>query len=94
MRFVLIGHHSPEWIGRAKERGEQAHAMCKALNIAVETTYYTQGEFDYVTTIDAPDAEAASAFAFAYMRKGFGRVQVMRAFSADEVNKFMLATGQ
>lgn len=89
MRFVLIGRHSAEWVGRARERGAQAHDMCKALGITVEASLYTQGEFDFVTTINSPSAEAASAFAFGYMRKGFGRVQVMRAFTADEVATFM-----
>lgn len=83
MKFVLIGTHAPEWIGRTEERGRRAFAKCKALGIAVLGNYFTQGQFDFVTIIDAPSPEAASAFSIWYMKEGFGRVQTLLAYDAE-----------
>lgn len=92
MRFVLIGNHAPAWIARAAERGARAHAMCQRLGIAVEASYYTQGQYDFVTVIDAPDAETASAFSLWYAEQGFGRVQTMRAYTGGEVDALVART--
>lgn len=80
MNFVLIGTHSPAWIGRTAARGKRAYAKCKTLGIAVIGNYFTQGRFDFVTIIDAPSPEAASAFSIWYMKQGFGRVETLLAY--------------
>jgi len=82
MKFILIGTHSPDWIGRTEERGERAFAKCKALGLTVLGNYFTQGQFDFVTIIEAPAPEAASAFSIWYMQQGFGRVQTLLAYDA------------
>jgi uncharacterized protein with GYD domain len=83
MKFVLIGTHSPEWIGRTQERGHRAFAKCQALGISVIGNYFTQGQFDFVTVIEAPTPEDASAFSIWYMKQGFGRVQTLLAYDAE-----------
>jgi uncharacterized protein with GYD domain len=85
MKFVLIGTHAPEWIARNEERGRRALDTTRKLGITVDVSYYTQGAYDFVTIIDAPDAETASAFSLWYARQGFGRVQTMRAYAAAEM---------
>ena len=83
MKFVLIGTHSPEWIDKMQERGRHAFAKCQALGIAVLGNYFTQGQFDFVTIIEAPAPEIASAFSIWYMKQGFGRVQTLLAYDAE-----------
>jgi uncharacterized protein with GYD domain len=83
MKFVLIGTHSAEWIDRTQERGQRAFAKCKALGISVLANYFTQGQFDFVTVIESPSAESASAFSIWYMKQGFGRVQTLLAYDAE-----------
>jgi uncharacterized protein with GYD domain len=85
MKFVLIGTHAPEWIARNEERGRRALEMTRRLGITVELSYYTQGAYDFVTIIDAPDADTASAFALWYASQGFGRVQTLRGYTAAEM---------
>jgi uncharacterized protein with GYD domain len=86
MKFVLIGTHRPEWIARGEERGAKAYAMIEKLKMKVECSYYTQGQFDFVTIVEAPDAETASMFSLWYAQQGFGSVQTMRAFSGAEMS--------
>ena len=83
MKFILIGTHAPEWVGRTQERGQRAHAKCQALGITVVGNYFTQGQFDFVTIIEAPTPESASAFSIWYMTQGFGRVQTLLAYEAE-----------
>ena len=83
MKFVLIGTHAPEWIGQTEERGRRAFAKCQALGITVVGNYFTQGQFDFVTVIEAPSPETASAFSIWYMTQGFGRVQTLLAYDAE-----------
>jgi len=83
MKFVLIGTHSPEWIGQTEERGRRAFEKCQALGIAVLANYFTQGQFDFVTIIEAPSPETASAFSIWYMKQGFGRVETLLAYDAE-----------
>jgi uncharacterized protein with GYD domain len=82
MKFVLIGTHSAEWIGRSEERGGRAYAKTRDLGIAVLGNYFTQGQYDFVTIIEAPDPASASAFSIWYMQQGFGRVETMLAYDA------------
>lgn len=88
MKFVLIGTHSPEWMGsKAPERSAMAFEKVKALGLEVKVNYFTQGQFDFVTIVDAPDPESASAFSLWYMQQGFGRIQTMRAYDSDEFSR-------
>jgi uncharacterized protein with GYD domain len=63
MKYVLLGTLSPEWVGRQSERVGKAKAKLDKLGIKVESIEYTQGCYDFVDIVDAPNAEAMLAFA-------------------------------
>lgn len=84
MKFILIGTHAPAWVGRSRERTPLAIAKCRDLGIAVLGNYFTQGQFDFVTILEAPDPASASAFSIWYMEQGYGRVQTLLAYDAQE----------
>lgn len=87
MKFVLIGTHSPLWVGRHEERSPRAFAKCNELGITVIANYFTQGQYDYVTIVEAADPESVSAFSVWYMQEEFGRVQTMLAYDAEGFNR-------
>ena len=49
--------------------------------------YYTQGQYDFVDVVDAPNPEAVLAFSVWYANKGFGRLQSMPAFDEKAMDK-------
>ena len=82
MKYVLLGTLSPEWAGKQSERFGKAKAKLDKLGIKVESIHYTQGHYDFVDIVDAPNAEAMLAFSVWYAGQGLGRVQSMPAFDA------------
>jgi uncharacterized protein with GYD domain len=83
MKYVLLGTLSPEWAGRQSERIGKAKAKLDKLGIKVESIQYTQGYYDFVDIVDAPNAEAMLAFSVWYATQGLGRIQSMPAFDAE-----------
>jgi uncharacterized protein with GYD domain len=83
MKYVLLGTLSPEWAGRQSERIGKAKAKLDKLGIKVDSIQYTQGYFDFVDIVDAPNAEAMLAFSVWYATQGLGRIQSMPAFDAE-----------
>jgi len=66
-------------------RAEAAEQLATAFGGALEQIYWTMGPYDIVAISEAPDDEAASAFALALGSQGNLRSMTLRAFSADEV---------
>jgi len=83
MRYVLLGQLGADWIMRHRERVDSVMKKFDELGITLETWYYTQGAFDFIDIIDAPDAESVLAFSAWYGGRGMGRVQSMPAFDGD-----------
>ncbi|MBY3300350.1 GYD domain-containing protein [Rhizobium laguerreae] len=95
MRFVLIGNHGSEWVlSKAEERRLSSMEKCSELGLKVEFNAFTQGQYDFVTVIDALDPETVSAFSLWFNEKGFGRIQTMRAFDAEEFKTVLARAGR
>ncbi len=86
MKYVLLGSLSAEWATRQKDRFSSAKAKLDDLGITLECVCYTQGTYDFVDIIDAPDATAALAFSVWYAKQGYGRVVTMPAFSDADMD--------
>lgn len=82
MKYVLLGNLNAEWASRQAERVDKAKAKLDKLGIAIESIHYTQGYYDFVDTVDAPNPEAMLAFSVWYAAQGMGRIQSMPAFDA------------
>src|SRR3546814_8804180 len=80
MRFVLLGNLSADWATRQSERTSSAKKKLKELGMTLESVNYTQGAYDFVDIVEAPDAEAMLAFSVWYAKQGFGRICTMPAF--------------
>lgn len=87
MKYVLLGTLGGSWAGKQTQRTTHARDKLKELGIKLESILYTQGPYDFVDVIEAPDAEAALAFSVWYARQGFGRITTMPAFDDATMKK-------
>jgi uncharacterized protein with GYD domain len=55
--------------------------------------YWTQGQYDLIATIEAPDEESAAAFGLAIASGGNIRIQTLRAFNKNEMNTILAKMG-
>jgi uncharacterized protein with GYD domain len=83
MKYVLLGTLSPEWALKQSERTSKARGKLEKLGIRLESVHYTQGAYDFVDIVDAPNPEALVTFSVWYAAQGLGRLQSMPAFSAE-----------
>ena len=82
MKYVLLGNLSAEWASKQADRIGKAKAKLERLGIKLESIHYTQGHYDFVDVVDAPNPEAMLAFSVWYSTQGLGRIQTMPAFDA------------
>jgi uncharacterized protein with GYD domain len=80
MKYVLLGNLSPEYASKQSERVKKAKAKLDKLGIKIESIHYTQGYYDFVDIVDAPNPEAMLAFSVWYSTQRLGRIQSMPAF--------------
>ena len=82
MKYVLLGTLGPEWASKQSERVDKAKAKLEKLGIKLESVHYTQGKYDFVDVVDAPNPEAMLSFSIWYVTQGLGRIQSLPAFDA------------
>ena len=82
MKYVLLGNLSPEYASKQTERVGKVKAKLDKLGIKIESIHYTQGYYDFVDIVEAPNPEALLAFSVWYSTQGLGRIQSMPAFEA------------
>jgi uncharacterized protein with GYD domain len=82
MKYVLLGNLSPEWASKQSDRTSKAKTKLDKLGIKIESIHYTQGYYDFIDIVDAPNPEAMLAFSVWYAAQGMGRIQSMPAFDA------------
>ena len=83
MKYVLLGNLSSEWASKQADRIGKAKARLDKLGIKIESIHYTQGHYDFVDIVDAPNPEAMLAFSVWYSTQGLGRIQSMPAFDTN-----------
>jgi uncharacterized protein with GYD domain len=80
MKYVLLGSLGADSLAKQKKRTANARAKLKELGIKIESVYYTQGVYDFVDVVEAPDAEAMLAFSVWYGQQGYGTLTSCPAF--------------
>lgn len=55
--------------------------------------YWTQGQYDLVSIIEAPDETSATAFGLAIASAGNVRLETLRAFNRDEMDHILAKLG-
>lgn len=93
MKYVLLGALSPTSLARQEKRAANARKKAKDLGIKLESVFYTQGPFDFVDIVDAPNAEAILAFSVWYGQQGYGKIVTCPAFDERAMVKALKTGG-
>ena len=93
MKYVLLGTLSSESLTKQQRRITTARAKLKELGMKLESVYYTQGQFDFVDVVDAPNAEAMLAFSVWYSQQGYGKLMSLPAFDERTMVKALSRGG-
>lgn len=74
-------------------RADAAREGAKKFGASMTQIYWTVGQYDLVTVIEAPNDESATAFALATSSAGNVRTQTLRAFTREEMNAILARLG-
>ena len=88
--YVVLANFTDQGIRSAKEspkRAEAFKAMAKTFGVTVKELVWTQGRYDIVTIVDAPDEASFMSLTMSLGALGNVRTESLRAFSADEMTK-------
>ena len=94
--YVLLTKFTDQGIRSAKDSPKRAEAfkkMAETFGETVRELFWTQGRYDIVTVVEAPDEISATALNLSVSALGNVRTESLRAFSAVEmmtiVNKML-----
>ena len=86
--YVTLVNFTHQGIQNIKDTIKRADAFKAAATKAgctVKEIYWTQGQYDSVTILDAPDDASATALLMSLGKLGNVRTQTLRAFTAAEL---------
>ena len=90
--YIVRGNFTDQGIRAVKDttkRAEAFKAMAKKAGATVKELYWTLGQFDLMTVVEAPDDATLTALLLSAGALGNLRTQSLRAFSADEMGKIV-----
>jgi uncharacterized protein with GYD domain len=86
--YITLLNYTDQGIRNVQETTKRAQAftsMAGKVGVKVRDVFWTLGEYDLVSIVDAPDDETAIALLLGVGSLGNVRSQTLRAFSADEM---------
>ena len=86
--YVVLSKFTDQGIRNVKESPKRAEAfkqMAQTLGVTVKEIFWTQGRYDIVTIVEAPDEASAMSLDLSLGALGNVRTETLRAFSAAEM---------
>ena len=86
--YIVLATFTDQGIKNAKDSPKRAEAfrqMAKTFGVTVKDIFWTQGRYDIVTVIEAPDEFSATALNLSLSALGNIRIESLRAFSAADM---------
>lgn len=90
--YVILGKYTLQGIRKIKETTKRADAfrnLAKRMKVKVKDIYWTMGQYDVVTIIDAPDDATATRLLLAAGSLGNVQTETLRAYDANEIGKIL-----
>src|SRR5712672_3226197 len=87
--YVVLANFTDQGVRSAKDSPKRAEAfrkMAETFGVTVKELFWTQGRYDIVTILDAPDEFAATALNLNLSALGNVRTESLRAFSVAAVS--------
>jgi uncharacterized protein with GYD domain len=86
--YITLAKLTQQGITNIKDTTKRADAyktLAKQFGCTVKEIFWTQGQYDMVAIVDAPDDASATALAMSVGKLGNIRTQTLRAFTAAEL---------
>jgi uncharacterized protein with GYD domain len=90
--YVVLASFTDQGVRNAKESPKRAEAfkdLAKTFGVTIREIVWTQGRYDIVTIVDAPDEASFMSLTLSLARLGNIRTESLRAFSAAEMTKIV-----
>ncbi|APG06819.1 uncharacterized protein with GYD domain [Bradyrhizobium sp. JR7.2] len=90
--YVVLGSFTDQGVRNVKDSPKRADAfkeMAKTFGVTVKEIVWTQGRYDVVTVLEAPDEAAAMSLSLSLSALGNVRTETLRAFSAADMTKIV-----
>jgi uncharacterized protein with GYD domain len=90
--YIVLGSFTDQGVRTVKDTTKRAEALRdlgKKFGVTVKDVYWTLGQYDVATVLEAPDDAAITALGLTLGALGNIRTQTLRAFSADEMGKIL-----
>src|SRR5713226_8023256 len=90
--YVVLTNFTDQGIRNAKDSPKRADAfkqLAKTFGVTVKDIFWTQGRYDIVTIVEAPDEASAMSLNLSLGALGNVRTESLRAFSAAEMTKIV-----
>src|SRR3954452_14642366 len=90
--YVVLANFTNQGIRNAKDSPKRAQAfkeMAKDFGVTVRELVWTQGRYDIVTILEAPDEVSMMALNVSAGALGNIRTETLRAFSMEDVTKIV-----
>ena len=90
--YVVLTKFTDQGIRNVKDSPKRAEAfkeMAKTFGVTVKELAWTQGRYDVVSFIEAPDESAAMSLSLSLGALGNVRSETLRAYSAAEMTKIV-----
>jgi len=90
--YIVLGNFTDQGIRGVKDTRKRAEAfkgMAQKVGVKVKELYWTLGQYDIVTIIEAPDEQTATALGLSAGSLGNIRTQTLRAFGSEEIGSIL-----
>lgn len=90
--YIVLGQFTDQGIRNVKEttrRAEALKTMATKVGATVKEVYWTLGQYDVATIVEAPDDASVNTLLLSVGALGNVRTQTLRAFSTDEMGQIL-----
>ena len=90
--YLVLGHYTDQGIRNIKDTTKRAEAIrevARKCGVTIKEVYWTLGQYDLVTILEAPDDASVTAFGLSAGAQGNVRTQTLRAYSAEEMARIL-----
>ena len=90
--YVVLAKFTDQGVKNAKDSPKRAEAfkqMAKTFGATVKDIFWTQGRYDIVMIVEAPDEHSSTALNLSLSALGNIRTESLRAFSSEDMMKIV-----
>jgi uncharacterized protein with GYD domain len=90
--YVILANWTDQGIRNVKDtipRAQHFRNLCEQRGVKVLSFYWTQGRYDNIVVVEAPEEQAVMASIFASCQMGNIRSETLRAFNESDMSAIL-----